>query len=174
MWEYMDQFPERRQRLDYGMQVSSAAASWAVAVYPFREVLSQLDTTEDTALVVDIGGGKGHMLSQIKGLIGDGIKGRFILQERQQVLDSITEELPGIERQEYNFFTPQPLKGAYLNSPRKPLQLLLTGYRCHDLLPTPLLARLVRRCLCRHPAQHCGRHHRQDPTASRDRGSCLA
>jgi hypothetical protein len=149
MWEYMDQFPERRQRLDYGLQVSSAAASWAVAMYPFREVLSQLETTEDTPLVVDIGGGKGHMLSRIKELIGDGVKGRFILQERQQVLDGITEELPGIERQEHNFFTPQPLKGAYLNSFMKPLKLLLTGSHIGAMIY------YLRRCLHDWPDAVC-------------------
>ncbi|KAK2744921.1 hypothetical protein FQN55_006483 [Onygenales sp. PD_40] len=94
------------------MQAQSSAASWAIALYPFREVLSELETTDDTPLVVDIGGGKGHTISQIRGLTGEGIKGRFILQERQLCLDDITEGLPGIERQAYDFFTPQPIKNA--------------------------------------------------------------
>ncbi|KAL1966237.1 hypothetical protein VTN77DRAFT_4789 [Rasamsonia byssochlamydoides] len=115
MWEFMGQFPERMKSFNYAMQVQSSAASWAVALYPFKEVLSQFKTTEDTPLVVDIGGGKGHILRQIKELSGGAVKGRFILQERQEVLDVISEdELPGIERQEYNFFTPQPLKGAVI------------------------------------------------------------
>ncbi|KAK2798205.1 hypothetical protein FQN51_007891 [Onygenales sp. PD_10] len=94
------------------MQAQSSAASWAIALYPFREVLSELETTDDTPLVVDIGGGKGHTISQIRGLTGEGIKGRFILQERQLCLDDITEGLPGIERQANDFFTPQPIKNA--------------------------------------------------------------
>ncbi|KAK2804504.1 hypothetical protein FQN50_006579 [Emmonsiellopsis sp. PD_5] len=112
MWEHMAQFPDRMNAFNYAMQAQSSAASWAVALYPFREVLSELGTTDDTPLVVDIGGGKGHTISQIRELTGDGIKGRFILQERQLCLDDITEELPGIERQAYDFFTPQPIKNA--------------------------------------------------------------
>ncbi|PGH32250.1 hypothetical protein GX50_04981 [[Emmonsia] crescens] len=114
MWEYMAQFPERMQVFNYAMQAQSSASSWAVGLYPFREVFSQLETTDETPLVVDIGGGKGHTISQIKGYTGEGIKGRFILQERRIVLDDITEELPGIEREEYNFFTPQPIKNAVI------------------------------------------------------------
>lgn len=111
MWEYMAQFPDRCQAFNYAMQAQSSAASWAVGLYPFREVLSELATTDETPLVVDIGGGKGHTLSRIRELTGPDVKGRYVLQERRQVLDDISEELPGIEREEYDFFTPQPLKG---------------------------------------------------------------
>ncbi|OJJ46002.1 hypothetical protein ASPZODRAFT_142639 [Penicilliopsis zonata CBS 506.65] len=114
MWEHMVQFPDRFRAFNYAMQAQSSAASWAVGLYPFRETLAQLGTTDETPLVIDIGGGKGHTLAQIQGLVGPGIKGRFILQERPQCLADITEELPGIERQEYDFFTPQKEKGAMI------------------------------------------------------------
>ncbi|OJD20548.1 hypothetical protein ACJ73_08115 [Blastomyces percursus] len=103
MWEYMAQFPDHMKAFNYAMQAS-----------PAQRLLSQLETTGDTPLIVDIGGGKGHTISQIKGYTGEGIKGRFILQERRIVLDDITEELPGIEREEHNFFTPQPIKNAVI------------------------------------------------------------
>ncbi|PGH11173.1 hypothetical protein AJ79_05015 [Helicocarpus griseus UAMH5409] len=81
---------------------------------PFREVLSQCETTDDTPLVIDVGGGRGHTITQIKQYTGEGIKGRFILQESQIALDDITGELPGIEQQAYDFFTPQLVKDALI------------------------------------------------------------
>lgn len=113
MWEYMVQFPDRFDVFNNAMQAQSTAASFSVALYPFREVLSQLETTIETPLVVDIGGGKGHTINQIRDLTGPDVKGRYILQDRQVVLDTIgRNEIPGIERKEYDFFTPQPIKGA--------------------------------------------------------------
>lgn len=112
MWEFIGQFPDRFQAFNYAMQAQSSAVSWSTALYPFHEILSQLGSTQETPLVIDIGGGKGHTLNQIKQLTGP-VPGRFILQERQEVLDDIDEELPGIERQAHDFFTPQPVKGMY-------------------------------------------------------------
>lgn len=110
MWEYISQFPDQFQAFNYAMQAQSSAVSWSTGLYPFQETLSQLKPTEQTPLVIDIGGGKGHTISQIKELTGS-VPGRFILQERQEVLDDIEKELAGIERQVYDFFTPQPVKG---------------------------------------------------------------
>lgn len=113
MWQFIAQFPDRLQTFNDAMRAQSSAGSWAIALYPFHEVLSRIDSTDDTPLVVDIGGGKGHALCRIKELCGDAVKGRFILQDRQEVVDVISgEELAGIEREAYNFFTPQPVKGA--------------------------------------------------------------
>ncbi|GAE00239.1 O-methyltransferase, putative [Paecilomyces variotii No. 5] len=98
MWEYLSQFPDRFQAFNYAMQAQSSAVSWS---------------TKQIPLVIDIGGGKEHTISQIKELTGS-VPGRFILQERQEVLDDIDKELAGIERQVYDFFTPQPVKGALI------------------------------------------------------------
>ncbi|KAI9739699.1 MAG: hypothetical protein M1834_006418 [Cirrosporium novae-zelandiae] len=113
MWEYMVQFPDRFNAFNYAMQAQSAAHSWAIALFPYQEIFGKLNTTPETPLVVDIGGGKGQSLVQMQALMPN-IKGRYILQERAACLADITDELPGIERMEYDFFTPQPIKGAYI------------------------------------------------------------
>lgn len=153
MWEYMVQFPDRFDVFNNAMQAQSTAASFSVALYPFREVLSQLETTIETPLVVDIGGGKGHTINQIRDLTGPDVKGRYILQDRQVVLDTIgRNEIPGIERKEYDFFTPQPIKGMlYISSAYLPWTKLIfiIPYRRKDLLSPPYFPRLARRRLPR-------------------------
>lgn len=113
MWEYMAQFPERTKAFNYAMQSQTQAAIPTVGLFPFAQELSKFETDGETPLVVDIGGGKGHIAQRIRELCPD-IKGRIILQDRPDVIDDISEELPGIERMKYDFFTPQPIKGALI------------------------------------------------------------
>ncbi len=62
-------------------------------------------------LLVDVGAGLGHSTRQIKALLGD-VKGRLILQDRPDVVESIKEDLGGIEKMGHDFFTPNPVKGV--------------------------------------------------------------
>jgi hypothetical protein len=110
IWEFIGQYPERLAALNFGMGAQSQAAAWTVGIFPFESELKQSKTDDDTVLLVDIGGGKGHVTTQIKALVGD-IKGKIILQERPEVIAEITDPLLGIEVMEYDFFTPQPIKG---------------------------------------------------------------
>jgi len=113
IWEYIGQYPERLAALNFGMGAQSQAAAWTVGIFPFELELSQIKTDDDTVLLVDIGGGKGHVTKQIKALVGD-VKGKIILQERPEVIAEISDPLNGIEVMEYDFFTPQPIKGVLL------------------------------------------------------------
>jgi len=106
----MAQFPERTKAFDYAMQSQTQAAMPTVSLFPFAGELSKFKTDDETSLVVDIGWGKGHITQRIKELCPD-IKGRIILQDRSDVIDDISKELPRIERMKYDFFTPQPIKG---------------------------------------------------------------
>ncbi|KFY27653.1 hypothetical protein V491_00808 [Pseudogymnoascus sp. VKM F-3775] len=95
------------------MAAQSEAAAWTVGIFPFVSELRKVETSDETVLLIDIGGGKGHVTKQIKALT-EGIQGKIILQERPEVLAEITDPLPGIEKMEYDFFKPQAVKGAQI------------------------------------------------------------
>ncbi|KAF2837272.1 o-methyltransferas-like protein [Patellaria atrata CBS 101060] len=113
MWEHMAHFPDREKMFNFGMQAQTAATNWTIAIYPWVEALKDLESTEDSILVVDVGGGKGHASKQIRQFLGEK-KGKVILQDRPSVIADISEELPGVERMGYDFFTPQPIQGAFI------------------------------------------------------------
>jgi hypothetical protein len=110
MWEYIGSFPDRFESLNLAMIAQTEATKWTAGVFPFTEELSKLQTDDETVLVVDIGGGSGHVTKKIKEF-ADGIPGQIVLQERPEVIESIGDKLPDIKKMEYDFFTPQPLKG---------------------------------------------------------------
>jgi len=62
-----------------------------------------------------VGGGKGHATEKIRE-ITKSIPGRVILQDLPAVIEDIDEPLPGVERVKYDFFTPQPINGAYYSA----------------------------------------------------------
>ncbi|KAI1080242.1 putative sterigmatocystin 8-O-methyltransferase precursor [Whalleya microplaca] len=83
-------------------------------VIDFQQELGQ-GTTDSTILFVDVGGAKGHQSIALRQRFPV-LPGRVVLQELDYVIDQIKKNpLPGIdtiETQVYNFFTPQPIKGA--------------------------------------------------------------
>ncbi|MCJ1432413.1 hypothetical protein MMC27_001769 [Xylographa pallens] len=87
--------------------------------YPVSERLEAgLKKDDDAVLLVDVGGGMGHDLEDLKARFPD-LKGRLLLQERPEVIRQIANLSPGFEVTEHDFFTAQPVKGArayYLHS----------------------------------------------------------
>ncbi|KAH7310184.1 O-methyltransferase [Rhexocercosporidium sp. MPI-PUGE-AT-0058] len=80
--------------------------------FPVREVLGEGASTEpDAALLVDVGGGKGHDLVTFKKTYGD-LPGRLVLQDLAGAIQQAGSLPDGIESAVYDFFTPQPVKGA--------------------------------------------------------------
>ncbi|KAI9172792.1 O-methyltransferase asqD [Paramyrothecium foliicola] len=77
--------------------------------YPVQERLIK-DARQDTPLLVDIGGGNGHDVIAFQELYPDA--GQLILQDQASVIASIQNMPTGIDRMAYDFFTPQPVKGA--------------------------------------------------------------
>ena len=114
MWEHIGLDPERQRNLNLAMVAQSAATKKTVGIFPFKEELSKITTDEKTVLVVDIGGGKGHVIKQIQDLLS-GVQGQLVLQERKEALDEAID-LPEIVTMEYDFFTPQPIKGKHYPS----------------------------------------------------------
>lgn len=68
-------------------------------------------TGAEDVLLVDIGGSVGHDLEAFH-TRHPSAPGRLILQDLTVVLDQITTLTPTIERQPYDFHTPQPIRGA--------------------------------------------------------------
>lgn len=80
--------------------------------YPVETQLSDAyDKSEEVVLLLDVGGGKGHVLQEFVNQRGRR-KNRLIVQDLPTAL-GVAEELQplGIEAMSYDFFTPQPVKG---------------------------------------------------------------
>lgn len=81
-------------------------------------LLSGFDPSQSSALLVDIGGGKGHDLQAFDKTFGEPSwqgASRLVLQDLPPVLDAVPENgLPeSIERMAHDFFNEQPVKGMY-------------------------------------------------------------
>ncbi|KAL1977238.1 hypothetical protein VTN31DRAFT_97 [Thermomyces dupontii] len=109
-FEIISQDPRRIQQFNIAMSTQDNTLP-VLGMYPFGEELANASDLENRALIVDIGGGRGHSLVQIRERWPE-LKGRMILQDRPVVLDSIGE-LPGIEKMPHDFFTEQPVKHAH-------------------------------------------------------------
>lgn len=82
--------------------------------YPIHQrLIDGLRVDGDSSVLVDVGGGAGHVLSQFMTDVPEW-KGRLILQEQDVVIQlAETSGLdPRIETMVHDFFTPQPIKGA--------------------------------------------------------------
>lgn len=79
--------------------------------YPVTERIGQ-DLKSESCLLVDVGGGLGHDLLELKAKYPE-ISGRLVLQDRPDVLQQVGIVDKGIELTPHDFFTPQPLKGTY-------------------------------------------------------------
>ncbi|KAF3018914.1 hypothetical protein E8E14_010495 [Neopestalotiopsis sp. 37M] len=85
------------------------ARSYWVDWYPLRERLID-GATQDSALLVDVGAGKGHDLLALHEKFPD--HGKLILQDLDGVIESLNGMDHSIELVAYDFFTEQPIKGA--------------------------------------------------------------
>jgi hypothetical protein len=109
-WDHVTSDPAYLSLFNKAMTGQGNATLFAVGIYPFQAELGKLATTDDTVLLVDVGGGLGHVTRQIKKLVGD-VKGRLVLQDQPQVIKDIKEDLGSIEKIPHDFFTPNPVKG---------------------------------------------------------------
>ena len=79
--------------------------------FPVQEKLAVEERT--APLIVDVGGSKGHDLVKFKQCYPS-LQGRLILQDLPEVIEEAKAlgNLDGIEAMAYDFFQPQPIKGA--------------------------------------------------------------
>jgi hypothetical protein len=144
------------------------AALPVLGMFPFHTFPDTIDKSDpDRAFIVDVAGGRGQSLLQVKKEIeehgGAGL-GKAILQDRERVLDSIPQDqLPGIEKVVIDFFTPQPIKSTLF--PLLPFPLFaifefceMNNADCHGrrtyLLPPPHHAQLAGQRSAHHPSEY--------------------
>lgn len=126
-------------------------------IYPVAEKLKNVRNEPGAALMVDVGGGPGQELARFKERHPE-ILGRFVLQDLPITLNRI-EKLPeGIEAMDYDFFTPQPVKGTQTTNVFSQVRKILTEFRISSLLPPRRDAQLVRRQVCEDPGANCRGH----------------
>lgn len=87
--------------------------------YPVSELLiKRFDSTSSDVLLVDVGGSLGHDLHELKEK-HPSLPGKLVLQDRPEVIDTVSSGGRVFEAMTHDFFTPQPVKGArayYLHS----------------------------------------------------------
>ena len=105
-WEVLNSSPARINTFSSGLSMWSAMHP-VVAIYPFADALQQ-GNREDRILAVDVGGGKGLAMLELRKNCPN-LKGDLILQDRPYVLDEIEEkDLPGVAKMSHDFFSAQP------------------------------------------------------------------
>ena len=109
-WQVLGSVPGRMETFGRGLSLFDVLHP-VLGIFPFEQELEAGNSSERT-LAVDIGGGRGTaMLELRKGC--PSLKGRLVIQDMKQQLDSVSDEdLPGVEKMEHDFFTPQPVKDA--------------------------------------------------------------
>ncbi|KAI9659390.1 MAG: hypothetical protein M1821_001648 [Bathelium mastoideum] len=118
LWEVHDEDSE--QKADFDLYMSSrrqgalAPEWWETypAAVELPTVPGGLKTNTEAVLLVDVAGGRGHDLEKFRQKHPD-LPGRCILQDLPSTIQDLKDHQPkGCEMHSYDFFTPQPIKGA--------------------------------------------------------------
>lgn len=103
--------PEIGAHFNNTMAVYSASKAPWVDVYPSDSIISA--ARPGAPLVVDVGGGTGHDLEKFRAKHPGLPHGSLILQDLPEVVKTTKVQFP-ILAQPHDFFTPEPIKGAYV------------------------------------------------------------
>ncbi|KAK7723388.1 hypothetical protein SLS57_004582 [Botryosphaeria dothidea] len=107
--ERLQDFNTTMQTLDFVLPIRG--------MFPFKWITENAHrVSDDTALVVDVGGGQGQALRQIMQECPDIPAERLVLQDLPSVIEDAKvrdfPELRGVQKMPHNFFEEQPVKGA--------------------------------------------------------------
>jgi hypothetical protein len=116
IFEYLQSMPSLFQDFNLFMGNTMGAREYWHDWYDVRDrLLSGFQSSTDNALLVDIGGGKGHDLVAFDATFGKSYDGQLILQDLPQVLDDVAREQLSskIQKMAHDFFEDQPVKGKH-------------------------------------------------------------
>jgi demethylsterigmatocystin 6-O-methyltransferase len=109
-FEYLKNDPVQMKALGHIM-VLDGVQTW-VSSYPVEKEVGGFNPPSDSALLVDIGGGFGQHSVMFKEKYPQ-LPGRIVVQDIPSTLAHLPSSKPaGIDFEEYDFFTPQPICGA--------------------------------------------------------------
>lgn len=98
--------------MNHMMGYRQGLPSWTdEGFYPISERIAKgMKTDERRVAIVDIGGNVGYDLEDLKKK-HPSLPGRYVLQDRPEVISTIASAMEGVEATSYDFFTEQPIKG---------------------------------------------------------------
>ncbi|KAL8715416.1 MAG: hypothetical protein Q9220_000750 [cf. Caloplaca sp. 1 TL-2023] len=106
------QWAEERKDCNLFMEGRRRGNTAWLESYPFaEEVLAGVIPEDDATALVDVGGGLGQALLEIKGKFPD-LKGHLILQDLPNTVKQAGDGNGAFRPMGHDFFTPQPIKGA--------------------------------------------------------------
>lgn len=112
-WSSLAQDAVRVADMVRGMR-SLNSGGLAATAYPFGTELEKLDVQEGDIAIVDVAGGQGHIMAEVRKQ-SPGIKGRIIIQDLRSVLDAAPDGPPeGVEFMAHDMFKPQPITTAHV------------------------------------------------------------
>ena len=112
-FEYLQAHPPYGEQFNYHMGgYRQGRPAWMDAgFYPVKEnLIDGFEDSQDSALLVDIGGSIGHDLQEFHQKHTEA-PGRLVLQDLPAVIGQIVQLDDKVERMEYDFTTEQPVKG---------------------------------------------------------------
>ena len=125
MFGWLAERPEHSQHFNNWMGgCRERKRSWMdPGFYPVKERLETGSKKDDenSAFLVDIGGGLGHDIEELKAKHPD-ISGSMVLQDQEAAIVQISKASPGIKLTVHDFFTPQPVKGENPSTTRPRVQ----------------------------------------------------
>lgn len=106
---WLNEHPDALRAFTSHLQAfTEGRASW-ISMFPVEDRLIE-GADPNGPLIVDVGGGVGQDVQAFQDAYPQG-PGRLFLQDLQQVISQSTAG-PEIEKQAYDFFSPQPVRGA--------------------------------------------------------------
>ena len=109
-FEWFSSHPETANNFNIFMSAQREGRAYWLDFYPFEQkLLANTGINEKDVIFVDVGGALGHEIKELRKR-SPTLKGRMILQDRQQTIDVVPAD-PGMEAMVHDFFTPQPIVG---------------------------------------------------------------
>ena len=112
LFDWLPKHPECFQNFTLFMTSRQEGRPTWLDFFPFDEQLSkgfEARGNPDGVILVDVGGGIGHEVEQIKKKYPQ-IAGNFVLQDSPDTVQQALK-IPGMQVKPHDFFTPQPIEG---------------------------------------------------------------